>query len=67
MNAFLNLQSKESIGEINWNYKDGFNESWNTSDLYINSELDLLQIYFEVEILDAGFSDEIMIGVTTTK
>lgn len=33
INAFLNLQSKESVGEINWNYKDGFNESWNTSDL----------------------------------
>lgn len=42
MNSFLNLQSKDSVGEIDWNYKDGFNESWNTSDLQNNQELDLL-------------------------
>jgi len=30
-----------------------------------NKELDTLKCYFEVEILNGGFSDEIVIGVSS--
>lgn len=64
-NAFLNLISQEPVGRIEEFSREGVNESRNEMPHQEVEQQDTLKIYFEVEILNGGFCDDIYIGVSS--
>lgn len=61
----MNLYSQTKIGSVNQKLTDQVNESLNSMPLSETEdvkEVSTLKFYFEVEILNGGFEDDITIG-----